>query len=152
MDIYTYLKTDHQKVAKLLDEVEQTTERAAKTRTDLFAKIKRELTLHAKAEEKTFYAALKNNEKASDLLPEAYAEHTLIEQLLQELDNEDCTTEAWTGKFKVLKENIEHHVEEEEGEIFSKARKALTNQQAAELANLMEAEKERLQGSGILSR
>lgn len=152
MDIYSILHAEHVEVAKLMKEVDETTERAQKTRSELFAKIKEALTLHAKAEEKTFYATLKDHPKAKELLPEAYAEHNLIVQLIGELDSEDCTTEAWSGKFKVFMENVEHHVEEEEGEIFKNARKALSQAEAVRIGNLFLAEKERLVGTGILSR
>ncbi len=64
-----------------------------------------------------------------------------MKQLLSELDTEAKDDETWTAKFTVLKENIEHHVEEEEGELFKKARKVLSQEEIEELGARMEEAK-----------
>jgi hypothetical protein len=76
MDALTLLKDDHQKMRKLLSELESTTERGVKTREDLYARIKSELTVHEIIEEEIFYPALKDHPKAKDIVLEAYEEHT----------------------------------------------------------------------------
>jgi len=126
MNPFNLLKSDHEKVAGILESIDQTTERAAKGRDELFARLKEELDLHTKIEEEIFYPALEDSKETRDITLEAYEEHSLVKQLLSELEAAPKDTEEWTAKFTVLKENIEHHVEEEEGEMFPKARKALS--------------------------
>jgi len=126
MNAFALLKADHHKVAQMMDKIEQTTERGVKTREELFTRLKTELDLHAQIEEKIFYPALEGARETHEITLEAYEEHGLIKQLLSELESMSKNDEQWTAKFSVLKENVEHHVEEEEGAMFSKARKVLS--------------------------
>ncbi|HJR08953.1 MAG TPA: hemerythrin domain-containing protein [Pyrinomonadaceae bacterium] len=142
MDAITLLKTDHEKVAGIFEKLEETTERAEKTREELFTKLKQVLDLHAHIEEKIFYAAIKQAEETRDITMEALQEHHVVKVLLRELDAMGVTSETWTAKLSVLKENVEHHVEEEEGEMFKKARTVLSTEQLEELGTLMEQEKQ----------
>lgn len=141
MDVFKLLKSDHEKVAGIMDKIEGTTERALKTREELFTQLKTELDIHAEIEEKIFYPVLKKAEESRDITLEAFEEHRLVKQLLNELDAEAKDDEKWTAKFTVLKENVEHHVEEEEGEMFKKARKVLTKEEIEELGTRMEEAK-----------
>lgn len=141
MDAFTLLKNDHQKVAGLLEKLEGTTERALKTREELFTQLKSELDVHAEIEEKIFYPVLKKADETRDITLEAFEEHRLVKQLLGELAAEAKDDEQWTAKFTVLKENIEHHVEEEEGEMFKKARKVLSKAEIEELGTRLEKAK-----------
>ena len=122
MDALTLLKTDHDKVKTMLADGEATTDRAEKTRTDLFAELKAEMMLHERIEEEIFYPALKSHPKAKDIVLEGYEEHHVVDEIMGELEATDATDETWGAKFKVMKENIEHHIEEEEGEMFKTAR------------------------------
>ncbi|CAN5336818.1 hemerythrin domain-containing protein [soil metagenome] len=122
MDAISLLKADHDKVKKILAEGEETTERAEVTRTDLFAKIKAEMLIHERIEEEIFYPALKAHPKAKDIVLEGYEEHHVVDEIMGELETLPVTDETWGAKFKVMKENIEHHIEEEEGEMFKTAR------------------------------
>jgi hypothetical protein len=122
MDALQLLKTDHDKVKKLLTELESTTERGEKTRTELFATIKGELTVHEIIEEEIFYPELKAHPKAKDIVLEGFEEHHVVDLLMSELEALDVTDETWGAKAIVMKENIEHHIEEEEGEMFKTAR------------------------------
>jgi hypothetical protein len=142
MNAFALLKADHEKVAGILETIEETTERAVKGRDELFARLKAELDLHAAIEEEIFYPALEETEEAREITLEAYEEHRLVKQLLTELEAEPKDTEEWTAKFTVLKENIEHHVEEEEGEMFSKARKALSEEEIETLGEQLQAAKQ----------
>lgn len=142
MDLYKLLKDDHKKVKSLFSELEETTERALKTREHLFVNLKMELTLHAEAEEKFLYPRVEEPKATHELTLEAYEEHKVVKTLLAELDADAKNTEEWAAKLKVLKENVEHHVKEEEGELFPKARKILTDEEAEEIAADIEAFKE----------
>lgn len=141
MDAFKLLKSDHEKVAGILEKIDGTTERALKTREELFTQLKSELDVHAEIEEKIFYPVLKKAEESRDITLEAFEEHRLVKQLLGELEAEAKDDETWTAKFTVLKENIEHHVEEEEGELFKKARKVLSEEEIDELGTRMEEAK-----------
>ncbi len=142
MNAFALLKADHEKVAGILESIEETTERAVKGRSELFAQLKAELDLHAMIEEEIFYPALEETEEAREITLEAYEEHRLVKQLLTELEAEPKDTEEWTAKFTVLKENIEHHVEEEEGEMFKNARQALTEEEIETLGEQLQAAKQ----------
>jgi iron-sulfur cluster repair protein YtfE (RIC family) len=142
MNVFAALKVDHEKVAGMLDTIEGTTERAVKGRDELFARLKEELDLHAAIEEEIFYPALEEAEETREITLEAYEEHRLVKQLLTELEAEPKDTEEWTAKFTVLKENIEHHVEEEEGEMFKKARQALSQEEIETLGERVQQAKQ----------
>ena len=141
MDAIELLKQDHEKVAGIFEKLEPTTENAVKTREELFAKLKTELDIHARIEEQIFYPAIKEAEETHDITLEAYEEHRVVKRLLAELEGMPVTDERWGAKLKVLQENVEHHVEEEEGEMFKGARKVLSQEQIDELGARLEAVK-----------
>ena len=141
MNAFTLLKADHKKVAGILEKIDATTERGVKTREDLFTQLKSELDLHAHIEETILYPVLEKADETHDITLEAFEEHRLVKQLLGELESMDKGDEQWTARFTVLKENIEHHVEEEEGEMFKKARKVLSEEEAEDLGARLEAAK-----------
>jgi hemerythrin-like domain-containing protein len=141
MDAIALLEADHQKVKRLLSELESTTERGIKTRTELFATIKGELTLHEVVEEEIFYPALKSHPKAQDIVLEGYEEHHVVDLLMGELEALDVRDETWGAKAVVMKENIEHHIEEEEGEMFKQARRVFDRKELEDLGAQMEARK-----------
>jgi len=141
MDAITLLKTDHKTVARIFEKLEETTERAEKTREELFTKLKQELDVHAHIEETIFYPVLKKSDETRDITMEGIQEHHVVKVLLRELDAMDVGSETWTAKLKVLKENVEHHVEEEEEDMFVKAREVLSREQLEELGAQMEQEK-----------
>jgi hypothetical protein len=139
MDALSLLKADHDKVKKMLAEGEETTDRAEKTRTELFATLKAELMIHERIEEEIFYPALKSHPKAKDIVLEAYEEHHVVDEIMGELEATDVNDETWGAKFKVMKENIEHHIEEEEGEMFKQARSVFETEELETLgARMME--------------
>jgi len=141
MDAITLLKHDHDKVKKLLTELETTTERGVKTRSELFATIKGELTVHEIIEEEIFYPALKDHPKAKDIVLEAYEEHHVVDTVMAELDRLPVDDETWGAKAKVMQENVEHHMGEEEGEMFQKARQVFDKDELELLGTRMERRK-----------
>jgi hemerythrin superfamily protein len=142
VDAIQLLMDDHRKVKTLLEQIESTTERGVKTRTELFAQIKQELTIHEIIEEEIFYPALKEHPKATEIVLEGYEEHHVVDLLMGELSELPVDDETWGAKAKVMKENIEHHVEEEEGEMFEKARQVFDAEELARLGEVMAARKE----------
>ena len=142
MDAIALLKADHDKVKKLLSELETTTERGEKTRSELFSTIKGELTVHEIIEEEIFYPELKAHPKAEDIVLEGFQEHHVVDLLMGELESLDVTDETWGPKALVMKENVEHHIEEEEGEMFKQARRVFDAQELDDLGERMAARKE----------
>ena len=141
MDAIALLKADHETVAGIFEKLEDTTERAIKTREEFFTKLKQELDIHAHIEETIFYPVLKKSDETRDITMEGIQEHHVVKVLLRELDAMGVGSETWTAKLKVLKENVEHHVEEEEEDMFVKAREVLSKNQLEELGAQMEQEK-----------
>ena len=137
MNAITMLTDDHRKVKKLLSELETTTERGVKTREELFTRIKADLTVHEIIEEEIFYPALKEHPKAKDIVLEGYEEHNVVDTLMSELSALPFDHETWGAKAKVMQENIEHHIEEEEGEMFKKARQVFDAAELEELGDRM---------------
>jgi hypothetical protein len=147
MDVYEILKEDHESVAELLKKLDETTEQAEQTREKLFLDLKTELNLHAYMEELHFYPLLKDRKESKKVTLEAYEEHRLIKSLLEELDNMAKDSEEWIAKFRVLKENIEHHVKEEEGELFAEARKILSSEKSIALGAQIVTERANIKAS-----
>lgn len=141
MDAFELLKTDHEKVSGIFEKLEETTERAVKTREELFGKLKEELDIHAHIEEAILYPVLRREAETREITLEGLEEHHVMKLLLRELAAMQVGTEQWAAKLKVLKENVEHHVEEEEGEMFVDARKILSTEQIDEIGTQLEAEK-----------
>jgi hemerythrin-like domain-containing protein len=142
MDAITLLTEDHDALKKLLAEIKETTDRAEKTRGELFSRIKMELTVHEVIEEEIFYPALKEHPKAKEIVLEGYEEHHVVDEIMGELEGLDPTDEAFGPKAKVMAENIEHHIEEEEGEMFKQARQVFDADELAELGERMAQRKE----------
>jgi Trp operon repressor len=144
MDPFELLKKDHQTVSKLFERIEAATGRA---KLEIFQRIKDELELHTHIEEVIFYPALEKENQTRDLTLEAYEEHRVVKKLLGELDAARSVTDEWKAKLTVLKENVEHHVDEEENELFDKANDVLTGEEAESLGERMKAEKVKLGGN-----
>ena len=146
MDAISLLKEDHAKVKKLMDELEQTTERGVKTRTELWATLLKELTVHENIEEEIFYPALRDKPKAKDIVLEAMEEHHLVDEIVEQIKDTPVDDEHWGAKFKVAKENVEHHIEEEETEMFKIARQVFSKDELEEFGTqLAEAKAVQLQ-------
>jgi hemerythrin superfamily protein len=142
MDPFELLKADHRKVEQLFTELESA---GGKGKLEVFAQIKTELELHTHIEEKVFYPALEEPEETHDLTLEAYEEHAVVKDLLKKLSRARTANDEWEAQAKVLQENVEHHVEEEENELFPKAEAALGEEELEDLGDRMEAEKARKQ-------
>lgn len=143
MDAFEMLKNDHAKVSSLFDKLEPATD--ATTRRQLFTQLKQELDIHAHIEETILYPALKQAAETRDITEEAYEEHQEVKDLLAELQTTPPDSEEWGDMILELRENVEHHVEEEEGEMFTKAREVLSEQQINEIGARMAAEKQQQQ-------
>ena len=146
MDAITLLKDDHKKVKELLEKLEKTSDGDVDERKDLFTRIRSEMEIHEAIEEEIFYPALKEHAEAREIVLEGYEEHHVVDTLLGEMTDMDPGDERWMAKAKVMKENVEHHIEEEEDDMFAKARDVLDESTLNELGERMEARKRSLSG------
>ena len=141
MNAITMLTDDHRDVKRLLDELETTTERGVKTRHELFERIKELLTVHETIEEEIFYPALREHPKTKEIALEGYEEHDVVDLIMGELATLPTDDQTWGPKAKVMTENLRHHIEEEEGDMFVKTRQVFDADELAELGERMEARK-----------
>jgi hypothetical protein len=137
MNAITLLKQDHEDVKKMLSELDDTTERAVKTREQTFTKLKADLEVHEAIEEEIFYPALKEHPKTKDIALEGYEEHHVVDTVMGEMLDLPVSDETWTAKFSVMKENLEHHIEEEETDMFVKARKIFSDEELEQMGTRM---------------
>jgi hypothetical protein len=144
MDALSLLKEDHDKVKDMLAKLDQTTERALKTREEIFAKLKSDLEVHETIEEELLYPALKEHAKSKEIALEAWEEHHVVDMVVGEISETPFDDETWGAKLTVMKENLEHHIEEEEGEMFKQARDVIGREGLEELGRRMEARKTEL--------
>jgi hemerythrin superfamily protein len=140
MDIYSYLKKDHRKVKDLMEQV--VAAKSTSRREELFDEICDELTLHAETEQATFYAALENEEEVEENIEDAEEEHEEMKQYMSRLNSMSVNNEKWLELFGEFKHAVEHHVKDEEGRIFEKARDILDDEEAEQLAEDMDQLKE----------
>jgi hemerythrin-like domain-containing protein len=151
MDAIELLESDHQKVRDLLGQLTETTSRAEKTRTHLLEKIQMELEAHTTIEEEIFYPAFREagRKDEEEMYFEALEEHRAAGDLvLPDLLKTEVTSDQFSGRAKVLKELVEHHAEEEEKEMFPKARRLLDKEQLLELGERMQQRKQELLEAG----
>jgi hemerythrin-like domain-containing protein len=144
LDALSLLKDDHDKVKDMLEKLDQTTERAVKTREEVFTKLKSDLQVHEAIEEELLYPALREHAESKEIALEAWEEHHLVDLVVGEISETPFDDETWAAKLTVMKENLEHHIEEEEGELFKQARDVIGPEGLDELGRQMEARKEQL--------
>lgn len=152
MDAIELLKADHEKVRGLLTQLTETTSRAEKTRLQLLEKIQLEIEVHATVEEEIFYPALREagGKDEEELYFEALEEHRAAGELvLPDLLETEVTSDQFAGRAKVLKDLVEHHIEEEENEMFKHVRKLMDKDQLRELGELMQQRKLELMAGGL---
>jgi hemerythrin superfamily protein len=152
MNAIELLKADHEKVRGLFEELTNTTSRAEKTRMQLLEKLRLELDVHTTIEEEIFYPAFREaaeNAEDKEMIFEALEEHRAASELvLPDLLETEVASEQFGGRAKVLKEMVEHHAEEEEKEMFKRARALMEREQLEELGERMAARKQELMSAG----
>jgi hemerythrin superfamily protein len=139
MNALEILKQDHQKVKGLFQEVAHVSDTSK--RKDLFNKIDTELEMHAHIEETVFYPAIEDHEELKDMVAEALEEHEEAKTLLGELEELGADSHEFGSKLQRLIEAVEHHVEEEEGEMFPKVREVFEEDELEQLGQDLESAK-----------
>jgi hemerythrin superfamily protein len=148
-DAIALLKTDHATVKKMFEKEGKLTKKDSEKKASLFNQIKAALEVHAAIEEEIFYPAVKKarSEHVKDEVREAYEEHKQIKSLLAQVSSITPADETYDMKIKVLKEDVEHHVKEEEGEMFPDAKGFLGESRLVELGAQLEARKQELENN-----
>lgn len=145
-DATELLKADHDRVDELFNKVKANEDGNNK---DVFQTIRQELELHTHVEEQIFYPNLLENgdEELQRIVRESLEEHGQVKTMLTEMGPMSGDDEEFKAKLKVLMENVEHHVEEEEGEMFPLVHDQLDEQMLVRLGSLIKAEKERVRSA-----
>lgn len=150
MNAIDLLKADHEKVKAILTQLSDSTDRALKKRVDLLDKLEMEIAIHTQLEEQILYPAFKDagGKEQDEMYYEAKEEHRTVDSLvLPDLKATDPSTPEFAGRVKVVKELLEHHIEEEETEMFPQAKKLLGKAKLDELGKQMEVMKASLKKS-----
>ena len=140
MNVFDILKEDHRKVDGIFQQLEPAAEDG--TRQQLFRQLKQELDLHAHVEETILYPALKEAAQTREITVEAYEEHAEVKQLLARIEQTPPGDGKWIDLVSELRHNVEHHVEEEESELFGAARDVLSGAQIDEITRRVEEAKQ----------
>lgn len=145
-DAIGLLKADHAAVKTLFAQEEKLSKRDGEKKVAVFNEINAALEVHATIEEEIFYPAVKKarSEHVKDEVREGYEEHKQIKTLLGEIANITPADESYDMKIKVLKEDVEHHVKDEEGEMFPDAEQFLSERHLVELGAELETRKQQL--------
>ncbi|MXQ08660.1 hemerythrin domain-containing protein [Alphaproteobacteria bacterium GH1-50] len=125
-DIYTAIKKDHDAHRRLLETIADTSG-ASDTRKEAWDEFYHDVKSHAAAEEETFYSKLISKTWGQDAARHSVHEHQQLDDLMEELREMDMSEGAWLTKFKELKHEYEHHMDEEENEVFSRAREVISD-------------------------
>lgn len=127
MDIYDYLKMDHEKVAHLFDLFKKS--QLIERKKEIVALIMRELMVHANSEQEIFYKALSQHPQSAEDAQHGEKEHAEIESQIKRI-NHPSSLEKWEEEVYKLQEIVDHHVKEEESTIFKKAKQVLSEEDA----------------------
>lgn len=122
--IYDAIKSDHDAHRDLLNALEQTSGDTAERR-EAWNSFYRDVKSHAAAEEETFYSKLISETWGQDSARHSVHEHQQLDDLMEELNEMDMSSPGWLTKFKTLKHDYEHHIDEEENEVFTRARETI---------------------------
>ncbi|HEX9242639.1 MAG TPA: hemerythrin domain-containing protein [Anaeromyxobacter sp.] len=137
MNAVDLLEAQHREVEELFEELDDAGEGARKTKERLCREISDQLAVHAEIEEKIFYPESKQ-EDTEALLRESVEEHLSMKRVLTEILEGGTENEQFMARMKVLQEQVEHHVLEEEGELFPMVRKACSREELTEMGERME--------------
>jgi hemerythrin superfamily protein len=144
MNAIDLLKSQHREVSKLFSKIEKA---SASDKAELFDQIADKLAVHAAIEEHHFYPAVKAK-RTEDILLESLEEHLGIKRVIADLMEVDAEDETFDAKVKVLKEQVEHHVKEEESDLFPKVKKLFDKEQLEAIGQEMSAEQAELEANG----
>jgi len=141
MNAIELLMQDHKEASGMMDQLE-TADKGDREARNVFLRLNEALTMHTQIEEQIFYPALKNFDETKDLVPEAFEEHQEVKDILEEMTSLNPGDDEFMDKLTELRDSVEHHVEEEESEMFPKAEKVLGQSRLQELGRQMQQMKQ----------
>lgn len=144
--IFEALREDHDRQRTLLDRLVET-HGDSEGRRELFTTLKHELENHAAAEERHFYTPLLKSDLTQDKARHSIHEHEEIDEMVEALESLDRSSPAWLIKAKDLREMVQHHLDEEEQEVFQLAGRALSDKQKEALTDDFRAHRRELDES-----
>jgi hemerythrin superfamily protein len=151
MLIYEALRNDHNELKPLLERLVNSADADAQTRTQLIEQIRDELVPHARAEEAVFYNSLRQIDGTKELVAHGYQEHMEAEMMLRSLQAMEMVDANWTKIARKFRDAIEHHIAEEEGNIFSAAQQVLAPEEAEAMTLAFEELKPQVREGGFVS-
>jgi len=125
--IYSILEEEHKKTKSKMDEAEK------KKSKELLTSISKDLLAHMSAEEAAYYSFIMKIKIMKDLVLEAEEEHLVVKTIIQQIKQGKIHDDVLWAKFKVLKENVEHHVKEQENTLFEETRRNITESEAKDI-------------------
>jgi hemerythrin-like domain-containing protein len=137
MDAISLLKEDHTRVRRMLEALDDVPSAEPETRSRSLMDLKQRLMVHEEMEERIFYPALKERSETRGMVLEALEEHDVVDTILMEIEATPPQDETWTAKFAVMKENIGHHIDEEETEMFLRASEVMRTDELERLGERM---------------
>ncbi|MEL6876126.1 MAG: hemerythrin domain-containing protein [Pseudomonadota bacterium] len=135
MDIFSRLKQDHDKHRAMLERVADTSGASAERR-EAFEQLRLDVSAHANAEEQSLYAEMLSRPVLQDKGRHSVAEHKEADDIFEELTEKPMDDSGWLTRFKTLKHKLEHHMDEEENDIFPPAKEGLSEERARELTKI----------------
>lgn len=144
MDAIELLIRDHREITEIFKEVETSHKKRDGKLDENFDRLLQTLEMHMNIEETMFYPNLTGKKETRDLTLEGIEEHHVVREILKELNLDPRNTDEWKAKLKVCRENVEHHVNEEETELFPDVPKVLSKERLAQIANQLEEKKREL--------
>jgi hemerythrin superfamily protein len=138
--IYDAIKADHDEHRTLLNTLAETTG-ASDERRAAWDRFYHDVKSHAAAEEETFYSKLISKTWGQDAARHSVHEHQQLDDILEELNEMDMASPGWLTRFKTLKHEYEHHIDEEEDEIFTRAKEVIGAEKNEEFGAKFEARK-----------
>jgi hemerythrin-like domain-containing protein len=144
MNAIELLKQDHKEAMGMMEQIENNSEGTASDRSNMqmFNQLKQALTLHTKMEEQIFYPALRDHDETADMIEEAYEEHKGVDEILARMSGMSPSNSDFMDLLEELKDNVQHHVEEEETEMFPRAEKILGQSRLQEMGRQMQQMKQ----------
>ncbi|RYE93357.1 MAG: hemerythrin domain-containing protein [Myxococcales bacterium] len=149
MTIYSELKKDHQKVLSLLDHMIASENATPQEWTAMVQQVRDELIPHSRAEEAILYNALRDRSPGQSKVLHAYGEHAQAEALLRAMQAGDALNVNWVAAAKKLRDDLAHHIAEEEGELFASARKTFSDEEARQMGYAFIQMKPRIQEQSL---
>jgi hemerythrin superfamily protein len=149
MDVLDLIKAEHRQIETLFSEIESTDD--TYKLYECFNQLSNGLNLHAEVEEQTFYPAIRNCKNTKELVEVAQEEHDKAKQMLEELEYLSPTSGEFKQKIAELKQLIQHHLHEEENEVFSQVRECMSQEEREQLGSEFEAVKSKLHEMSVAS-